>query len=208
MSVFVLLQLHISNTMNIVCVQARALQALESQSELMFALCRRDYTKLKRRFDARAHGREQAIEAREKAAMASKLQAMWRGRSVRSAHKTQREATCVPLRTIIAVYTDGYAVAIVEIIRLLICTRLPIMIACSLFVLRSLLLEIQMLDQGEDIPSAERALPTPLGAAGEPQPTVATAKETPQQSEGSDATGVGALLEEWLLPERELPRPT
>ena len=59
----------------------------------MFALCRRDYTRLKRRFDARARGQTLEIEAREQDSSAAKLQAIWRGRRVRSAHKTQREAT-------------------------------------------------------------------------------------------------------------------
>ena len=74
-------------------VQMRALQALDSHSELMFALCRHDYTRLRRRLDVHTHGQTLAIQAREQEASACKLQAMWRGWRVRAAHKMQREAT-------------------------------------------------------------------------------------------------------------------
>ena len=78
-------------------LQERALKAVESQSELGFALCRRDYRRLKRLFDAQAQGNLRAIEAREQEEGASKLQAMWRGRRVRSSQQTQREATSLLL---------------------------------------------------------------------------------------------------------------
>ena len=84
-------------------LQERALKAVESQSELGFALCRRDYRRLKRLFDAQAQGNLRAIEAREQEAGASKLQAMWRGRRVRSSQQTQREATSLLLEIQVSV---------------------------------------------------------------------------------------------------------
>ena len=54
--------------------------------------------------------------------------------------------------------------------------------------------------EGEDIPG-ERALPTP---------TVVQPVDVPPAEEGTEdpaAAGVGTLLEQWLLPERDLPQP-
>ena len=66
-----------------------------------------------------------------------------------------------------------------------------------------MLLEIQMLE-GEDIPG-ERALPTPVGVS---TPAVAPPKgPTERTAQGPAAAGIGTLLEQWLLPERELPQP-
>lgn len=61
-----------------------------------------------------------------------------------------------------------------------------------------------MLDQGEDIPGAERELPTPVGAVALPDMQGPTALAP----EAAGSAGVGALLEQWLLPERALPQPT
>ena len=62
-----------------------------------------------------------------------------------------------------------------------------------------------MLSEGEDIPGAQRDLPTPAGAVAimgtSTQGSTALAPEAPGPA------GVGALLEQWLLPERALPQP-
>lgn len=63
-----------------------------------------------------------------------------------------------------------------------------------------------MLDQGEDIPGAERELPTPVGAVA--LPDTAMQGPTALAPEAAGSAGVGALLEQWLLPERALPQPT
>ena len=58
--------------------------------------------------------------------------------------------------------------------------------------------------EGEDIPG-ERALPNPVGAT---TPAVAPqGAPTETATEDPAAAGVGMLLEQWLLPERELPQP-
>jgi hypothetical protein len=54
--------------------------------------------------------------------------------------------------------------------------------------------------EGEDIPG-ERALPTPTVV----QPVGVAPAEV--GTEDPAAAGVGTLLEQWLLPERNLPRP-
>jgi hypothetical protein len=58
-----------------------------------------------------------------------------------------------------------------------------------------------MLDEGEDLPGPERELPnpTPLGAS-----TSASNGNAPPAANVADT---GTLLENWLLPERELPNP-
>lgn len=58
--------------------------------------------------------------------------------------------------------------------------------------------------EGEEIPG-ERALPNPVGGS---TPAVAPPGATTERAtEDPAAAGVGTLLEQWLLPERELPQP-